>query len=89
MLILSDLHMLHTDPAFQRKGAGKLLVEWGTKKADELGLPIYLEATQAGFGLYKRHGFEEIDVFDLDLDKYGGTGVFRAPLMMREPKKSE
>lgn len=81
--------MLTTDPAFQRKGAGKLLLEWGIKIADELGLPTYLESSQEGFGLYKRHGFEEVDVFDLDLEKYGGNGVYRSPLMMREPRKWE
>ncbi|KAH7087866.1 acyl-CoA N-acyltransferase [Paraphoma chrysanthemicola] len=81
------LHMLHTDPAFQRRGAGKLLLDWGTKKADELGLPIYLESSQQGVALYKRHGFEEIEVFDFDLEKYGGSGVYPSPLMIRKPKK--
>ena len=86
LLISLDLHMLHTDPAFQRRGAGKSRLEWGTTKADESGLPIYLESSHAGVGLYKRHGFEEIDSFELDLGKYGGSGVYRSPLMIRKPK---
>jgi N-acetylglutamate synthase-like GNAT family acetyltransferase len=80
--------MLHTDPAFQGRGAGGLLVKWGTKKADELGLPAYLESSTKGHGFYQKHGFKDVEVFVLDLAKYGGTGLYEEPLMIREPVKS-
>lgn len=77
--------MLHTDPAFQGRGAGGKLIEWGTKIADKLGLPAYLEASPKGHSVYQRHGFEDLEVFDLDLSKYGGTGIYKEPIMLREP----
>ena len=81
----TDLAMLHTDPAFQGRGAGKMLVEWGTKKADELSVPAYLESSPTGHRLYKRHGFRDLHVLKFDLSQFGGTGVYEEPLMIREP----
>lgn len=34
------LELLSVDKAYQRRGAGLALVEWGTKKADELGIEV-------------------------------------------------
>jgi GNAT superfamily N-acetyltransferase len=81
--------MLHADPAFQGRGAGGLLVEWGTKKADELGLPAYLESSPKGHRVYERYGFKDLEVFYFDVAPYGGTGVYEEPLMIREPVKSQ
>ena len=89
MLSHVDLHMLHADPAFQGRGAGGLLVEWSTKKADELGLPAYLEASPKGYRVYQHYGFKDLEVIDFDLTKYGGSGVYREPLMIREPVKQK
>jgi len=36
----------------QRKGVGSLMLEWGMKKADELGIEGYVEATDARRVLY-------------------------------------
>jgi GNAT superfamily N-acetyltransferase len=85
MLSQKDLHMLHADPAFQGRGAGGMLVEWGTKKADELGLPAYLEASPKGYRVYQRYGFKDLEVLEFDLTHYGSTGVYKEPLMIREP----
>ncbi|KAF2823663.1 acyl-CoA N-acyltransferase [Ophiobolus disseminans] len=83
------LHMLHTDPSFQGRGAGKILVEWGTKEADELGLPAYLESSPSGHHLYRQCGFHDVDMLKLDLGLYGGEGVYEEPLMIREPITKE
>jgi len=32
-------------------------MEWGLKKADELGFESYLDATNVGIPLYETHGF--------------------------------
>lgn len=64
-----------------------MLVEWGTKKADELSLPAYLEASPKGYRVYQRYGFKDLEVLDFDLAKYGGTGIYKEPLMIREPVK--
>ncbi|BGP19236.1 hypothetical protein JCM10213_007029 [Rhodosporidiobolus nylandii] len=53
------LSVLVVDPSYQRTGAGKALLSWGCKKADEEGLLVHLEATDLGLPLYRRYGFEE------------------------------
>ncbi|KAI4723092.1 hypothetical protein E4T48_00778 [Aureobasidium sp. EXF-10727] len=54
------LKVLATLPAAQRKGAGAAGLIWGLQKADELGLPAYLEASGMGRPLYVKHGFNEV-----------------------------
>ncbi|CAG8956650.1 hypothetical protein HYFRA_00011961 [Hymenoscyphus fraxineus] len=41
----------------QRKGIGSLMLEWGMKKAEELSVECYVEATDAGRHLYQKYGF--------------------------------
>ncbi|KAI1133951.1 acyl-CoA N-acyltransferase [Hypoxylon sp. FL0543] len=60
------LEMLGVRKEFQRKGAGKLLVEWGTTKADESGIEAFLAASPAGAPLYAKHGFEIVDTVFID-----------------------
>ena len=33
------------------------MMEWGIRKADRLGLEIFIEATEEGLPLYRKHGF--------------------------------
>ncbi|CAO2649612.1 Nn.00g069970.m01.CDS01 [Neocucurbitaria sp. VM-36] len=82
------LHMLQTDPEFQGRGAGGMLIDWGTKKADELGLPVYLESSAKGYHFYKKRGFEDIEFFKVDLSQFGGP-LHEQPLMLREPSRSK
>ena len=43
-----------------------MLVEWGTKKADEMHLEAFVEATNDGRPLYARHGFHFMNLLLLD-----------------------
>ncbi|GAA5895892.1 hypothetical protein JCM6882_001404 [Rhodosporidiobolus microsporus] len=52
------LTILVVDPSKQRSGAGAALLDWGCKKADEKGVPMYLEATDVGLPLYAKYGFK-------------------------------
>lgn len=45
------------DPAYQRHGIGMNLLEWGMNQAKEDGIPVILEATNAGQRLYEKAGF--------------------------------
>lgn len=56
---------------------------WGKEKADELGLPIYLESSTKGHKFYKNHGFKDVDVLEVDFSPYGGP-QHKQPLMLRE-----
>ncbi|KAK2594702.1 hypothetical protein QQS21_007612 [Conoideocrella luteorostrata] len=82
------LKLLHTDPKHQRRGAGSMLLKWGTSEADRLGLPCYLESSDEGRILYERHGWQEVGRLVVDLSKWGGRPDTSSALMVREPVKS-
>lgn len=56
-------------PEHRRRGAAKLLVGWGTDKADELGIEAFVEATDDGKPCYETHGFTFMNTFYLDSAK--------------------
>lgn len=69
------LSILTTDPDHHRKGAGRALVEWGTKQADELGIPTYLEASIEGHPLYERCGFQVVREARFNMHKLGRSDI--------------
>jgi len=54
------LQILGVHPAFQRKGVGAALLDWGLEHARERGEKVYLEASEFGRGLYLKKGFKII-----------------------------
>ena len=76
---------LFTDPNHQRRGAGTMLLKWGTEQADRLGLPLYLDATADGKRLYEKHDFRVIDKIVFDFAKWGGPSVVESVVMVRQP----
>ncbi|PSK56908.1 hypothetical protein B9Z65_6532 [Elsinoe australis] len=84
------LKAICTHPDHQRKGAGKVMMRWGLKKADELGVPMYLEASAAGQHLYEQSGFVVKGDLGYDTTKYEGvTDDFQNLAMVREPGTGE
>ncbi|KAL2154632.1 hypothetical protein VTH82DRAFT_3308 [Thermothelomyces myriococcoides] len=71
------LSLLGCTPAYQRCGAGSALLEWGVNLADRLGLPSRLEASPAGYRLYKKFGYEDMAVLDLEITE--GWGKAKPP----------
>ncbi|KAI1075801.1 acyl-CoA N-acyltransferase [Whalleya microplaca] len=67
------LHLLHTDPQHQGRGAATLLVKWVMEEAKKLGLVAYLESSQAGHSLYKKCGFRDVECLSVDMSKWGAT----------------
>lgn len=74
-----------TDPQCSRRGAAGKVIQWGIDQATLKRLPIYLESSEVARPLYERHGFRVIEHFEMDLAQYGGTGVERVTMMLREP----
>lgn len=60
-------------PHRQRLGAGTALLRWGLDLADQLGLVSCLEASPYGYGLYKRYGYEDVDVMDFKITERWGV----------------
>ncbi|GFP57729.1 hypothetical protein TASIC1_0009006600 [Trichoderma asperellum] len=56
------LDYLGVDPQQQRKGIGKILLDWGINRAAGDKKDCYLLATPAGKPLYTKTGFEEVRV---------------------------
>ena len=57
LLLFADLSYIFIDPAYQRKGAGKMMLTWGNVLADHLMLPSFLEATPGTEKLYADFGY--------------------------------
>ncbi|KAI5290176.1 hypothetical protein KEM52_000543 [Ascosphaera acerosa] len=51
------LNVAFTIPSARRTGVATRLLEWGVRRADELGLECYLEASSLGAPVYRKHGF--------------------------------
>ena len=54
------------------------------READEADAKIFLIATPAGAGLYRKLGFQEVDSMTWDLRPYGGD-IITWHCMMRRP----
>ncbi|KAF2171753.1 hypothetical protein M409DRAFT_17988 [Zasmidium cellare ATCC 36951] len=52
------LDVLAVEPGFQGMGVGRRVVEWGVKRAGELGTEVVVESSVEGRGFYERCGFE-------------------------------
>lgn len=59
------IELCFVHPSYRRRGAGRLLVEWGSKKADELGVEAFVESTLDGKPLYESCGFVTMNGFEL------------------------
>ncbi|KAI6870689.1 hypothetical protein KC343_g7171 [Hortaea werneckii] len=81
----ANLSMLVTHPDHQRRGAASMLVQWGCDKADERGMIAALMATEAGIGVYLRHGFQVMKQTMLDLRPYGVDASDPRVGMLRRP----
>ncbi|CAM1509636.1 Fc.00g033750.m01.CDS01 [Cosmosporella sp. VM-42] len=56
------LNIIYTHPDYRRQGVADLIMAWGKKKADEMGVETWLDATEYGVPVYKKHGFIVVNV---------------------------
>ena len=56
---------MFTHPDYRRQGVADELMKWGTQKADQMGVEMWLNAAASATSLYKKHGF--VTVRDNDL----------------------
>lgn len=82
------LELLAVHPEFQRLGAGRALVEWGTKAADEQGVKAVVEGTPVGRRVYEKCGLSaEIEEMRFDVgDEYIGSRKPNLVYLTRNPR---
>jgi len=81
------VHLLQTDPEYQKRGLGRWLLEDGLERVDVEGRRCHIEATKDGYPLYAKLGFRETEVIEVDLRKWGGEEVARNWVMLRLPRE--
>lgn len=81
--VLLNLLCIHQD--FQRKGAGTALMQWGMDVASNLRLAIHIEASAAGYELYRKLGFKQVDVAIVRKEEWDGDHDRRYIAMVKEP----
>ncbi|KAI0151791.1 hypothetical protein GGR57DRAFT_492808 [Xylariaceae sp. FL1272] len=54
------LFIIFTHPDYRRRGVGRQFMEWGAKKADEMDLDTFLDASEMGKPLYEATGFVSV-----------------------------
>jgi GNAT superfamily N-acetyltransferase len=79
------LNQLATHPEQQGRGAAKIMLDWGLRKADEESLATYLNATIEGRRVYERRGFEVVKELEWDRVPWGGEGSDWHSIMVRQP----
>ncbi|PQE19538.1 hypothetical protein CJF32_00007479 [Rutstroemia sp. NJR-2017a WRK4] len=85
---LVALDLLTVDPKYQRRGAGRLLVKWGTSLADELGFTAVVEATDCGRPLYESEGFQPVERWEMRLpEKWKSRDKQQFSWMVRPAKQ--
>ncbi|KAK4450599.1 acyl-CoA N-acyltransferase [Podospora aff. communis PSN243] len=76
------LEYLAVYPERQGQGVGTALVESGIRKAEELGMPIFVMGFDVSRNLYLRLGFREVESVLQDDRKFGGDGNYNAYFMV-------
>jgi WD repeat-containing protein 48 len=79
------LNQLATHPDHQGRGAAKLMLDWGLRKADEEGLVTYLDASVTGRVVYEKRGFKLVKAVEWDRVPWGGEGKDWYGAMVRQP----
>ncbi|GKZ73684.1 hypothetical protein AnigIFM50267_010617 [Aspergillus niger] len=75
------LDALITHPDYRRQGAASMLIQWGCDRADQDGIPIWVDSSQEGAQIYQRFGFRDVSV--------SGVTPTGAMSMRRDPVHGE
>jgi ribosomal protein S18 acetylase RimI-like enzyme len=80
------LYFLATDPVYQGRGLGTMLLNQGIELAEAESKRIYLEATEMGHPLYEKLGWRDIDLVSIDFTKWAEERLGINYVMRREPR---
>ena len=77
------LEVVAVRPEYMGKGLARRFLEWGLARADEDGLPAFLEANAQAQAVYERFGFRVVKMDEISTPR----GVVLAPFMLRDARK--
>lgn len=77
--VIIGVLLLVAHPDFQGRGAATQLLRYGLDIADKEGKQTYIEASDAGYPLYAKLGWEVVDLIDIE-------GSYNR-VMIRQPVK--
>lgn len=84
--MVKGLEICFCHPKHQGQGAGTQLVEWGVKKADELRIPAFVEASSTGAMIYEKCGFRSIEHVSITHERWPTRPTISYTLMFRPSK---
>ena len=61
---------LYVAPEYQGQGIGSALMRYGTEKADQDAVFCWVSSSDSGTKAYEANGFQTVETFTVDLDKY-------------------
>ncbi|ORY66108.1 acyl-CoA N-acyltransferase [Pseudomassariella vexata] len=86
------------DPVYQGKGVGSQLIRWGIEQADRNGVFCWVHSSEAGWRMFEKLGFKEVDRLTVDLDAWAvrtpraegcdGWGQYTFRYMVRQPAEA-
>lgn len=83
---VTDCHVVAVLPEFQRRGIGALLTTPGVEVAQQMEVPVYLEATERAVRLYEKLGFRKLERgVILNANIVGKDESAEAPIMVKMP----
>lgn len=78
------LDNLLTQPEHRGRGAARMLLDWGLRKADEERVPCYLDTTAMAQGIYEVRGFRLVKEVLFNRTEWGGEGEEWHGCMVRD-----
>ncbi|EGC44078.1 conserved hypothetical protein [Histoplasma capsulatum var. duboisii H88] len=76
--------MLAIHPGYQRMGIGKMLLQWGIEQGTAENVPVGLEPSLKGAGLYKKLGFRDLGTVELMGKEWVAMMVWEPPGLSAE-----
>ena len=61
-------------------------MKFGTDKIEEMKVPGFIISTVQGHGLYLKHGFKEVDRWEVDMNQWSpGEGMYKNIFLTKLP----
>lgn len=58
-------------------------MKWGTDRLEEMKVGSVIVSTEQGVPLYLKHGYQEVEEWDVDLEQWGGQKRYRNAILTR------